>query len=302
MKKLFILSSKAGSRDFKAFEKSILRIYKRNNREDELIIRTTENKDSAKEFARDFIKDDPADKVVIVCGGDGSLGEVSNILAGTKAALGLIPMGTANDFSKNFDYKNFKIEDTFDPIIRPIDIMRVNEEYCINVMSLGFDTYVLERTYELLAKNPRFKERAFLRAAVKSLLNLVYEDLTLKMTLADGSEKIISDSYLITALCNGSYYGSGFNPAPDALLDDGLLNLVLAKKMSLYEVLPLLRKYKKGSHLGHPLISEDRVKGLNISSNKLLTYNIDGEIYKANEINVKIIENGINWAFFDKPR
>lgn len=299
MKKLFILSSKAGSRDFKAFEKSILRIYKRNNREDEVIIKTTENKDSAKEFASAFIKDDPADKVVIVCGGDGTLGEVSNVLAGTKAALGLIPMGTANDFSKNFDYKNFKIEDTFDPIIKAIDLMQVNDNYCINVMSLGFDTYVLERTYELLKKNPKLKERAFIRAAVKSLLNLVYEDLTLKMILEDGSEKTISDSFLITALCNGSFYGSGFNPAPYALLDDGLLNLVLARKMSLYEVLPLLRKYKKGSHLSHPLISEDKLKSLNISSNKLLTYNIDGEIYKAHEIDVKIIENGINWAFFE---
>lgn len=300
MKKLFILSSKAGSRDFKAFEKSILRIYKRHNREDELIIRTTKDKDSAKEYARDFIKDDPTDKIVIVCGGDGTLGEVANILTGTKAALGLIPMGTANDFSKNFAYKNFKIEDTFDPIIKPIDLMQVNNDYCINVMSLGFDTYVLERTYELLKKNPKLKERAFIRAAVKSLLNLVYEDLTLKMTLADGSEKIISDSYLITALCNGSYYGSGFNPAPDARLNDGLLNLVLAKKMSLYEVLPLLRRYKKGTHLNHHLISEDKVRSLNISSNKLLTYNIDGEIYKANEIDVKIIENRINWAFFEK--
>lgn len=300
MKKLFILSSKAGSRDFKAFEKSILRIYKRHNRDDEVLVRTTENKDSAKEYARDFIKDDPADKIVIVCGGDGTLGEVANILAGTKAALGLIPMGTANDFSKNFDYRNFKIEDTFEPIIRPIDIMQVNEDYCINVMSLGFDTYVLERTYELLKKNPKLKERAFLRAAVKSLLNLVYEDLTLKMTLANGSEKTVSDSFLITALCNGSFYGSGFNPAPDAILNDGLLNLVLAKEMSLYEVLPLLRRYKKGTHLNHHLISEDKVKSLNIISNKLLTYNIDGEIYKAKEIDVKIRENGINWAFFEK--
>lgn len=300
MKKLFILSSKAGSRDFLAFEKSILRIYKRHKREDELIIKITENKDSAKNYTRDFIKDDPENKIVIVCGGDGTLGEVANILTGSKASLGLIPMGTANDFSKNFAYKNFKIEDTFDPIIKPIDLMQVNNDYCINVMSLGFDTYVLERTYELLKKNPKLKERAFIRAAIKSLLNLVYEDLTLKMTLEDGSEKTISDSFLITALCNGSYYGSGFNPAPDARLNDGLLNLVLAKAMSLYEVLPLLRKYKKGSHLNHPLISEYKVKNLNISSNKLLTYNIDGEIYKANEIDVKIIENGINWAFFEK--
>lgn len=302
MEKLFILSTKAGTGEFKDFREHILKVYKENNKENEVQVLMTEYKEHAKDAAQKFISNNPENKLVISCGGDGTLGEVANVLSTTKAALGLIPMGTGNDFSKNFDYSNFKIEDTFAPIIKPIDVIKVNDSICINVMSLGFDTHILERTYQLLAENPSLKEKAFLKAVRQCIFNLQFEDLDMEIELDNGNRKVLRGEYLISAVCNGSYYGSGFNPSPNGILDDGLLNLILADKMSLVKVLPLVYKYKKGTHLSHPKISEYLIKSATIKAKKKLTANIDGEIFKASEIKAKIIENGLNWAYFKAER
>lgn len=201
-------------------------------------------------------------------------------------------------FPKTLTIKNFDIEDTFEPTIRPIDLIDVNGKICINVMSLGFDTLVLETTYDYLKKKPELKERAFLRAVIKCLFTLHPEDLKIDLVLANGERLVLEDLYLISALCNGGYYGSGFNPAPNNVLDDGILELTLAKKLSLFEFLPLISKYKKGTHLSHPKVSQYPVKEVTIRSKKTLTANIDGEIFKAKEIKAKIIEKGLNWAYF----
>ena len=297
-KKLFILSTKAGKEDFQKFKKDITQVYKNHNKLDELDVILTEHKTHAKDAAKDFLSENPKDKIVIVCGGDGTLGEVSNIVAKTDGAMGLIPMGTANDFSKNFDYKNFKIEDTFDPIIKPIDIMEVNNNKCINVCSLGFDTHVLEKTYEILEKNPDLGNKAFLKAVYKSISNIKFEDLELDLVLANGENYKTSGEFVVSAICNGSYYGSGFNPAPNGKLDDGLLNIITAKKQPVIKLIPLIARYKFGKHLSHKAVNEYIVKSGKIKSINKLTANLDGEIFYDYEIDFKVIENGLNWAYF----
>ncbi|MDO5028230.1 MAG: diacylglycerol kinase family lipid kinase [Bacillota bacterium] len=298
MDKLFILSTKAGNGEFDEFSKEILKVYKDHNRQDEVHVLMTEYKDHAKDAAREFIKENPENKLLIACGGDGTLNELANVLAGTKASLGLIPMGTGNDFSKNFDYSNFKIEDSFEPRISPIDLIKVNDSLCINVLSLGFDTHILEKTYELLEEDPKLKEKAFTKAVRQSIFKLEAEDLELDILDSNNEKKTIKGQFLISAICNGGFYGSGFNPAPSSKIDDGLLNLILVDKMPLLRVLPLVLKYKKGTHINHPKVKEYLIKEGTIRSEKLLTANIDGEIFKAKEIKIKILEKAINFAYF----
>lgn len=297
-KKLFILSTKAGKGGFQAFRDKILKVYKDNNKLDEVEVVLTLHENHAVELAEEFIKEKPEEKIVISCGGDGTLGEIAHVLAGSKAALGLIPMGTGNDFSRNFDYSSFKIEDTFNPTIKPIDSIKVNNSTCINVCSLGFDTHVLEKTYEILEKEPQLGNKAFLKAVRKSILNLQFEDLEMDLNLVGGENIKISGQFLVSALCNGSYYGSGFNPSPNGKIDDGILNLIIADKLPLYKVLPLLVKYKFGKHLGHKNVHEYKVESGIIKSNKELTANLDGEIFYSPTLNFEIVKDSINWAYF----
>ena len=113
-KMLFILSSKAGKTEFDISKKDIEKIYKKKNLEENIEIIKTTYQNHAIDAANNFIKKyKDLEKTIIVGGGDGSLNEICNVIYQKdleNTSLGLIPMGTGNDFSKNFSYKNFNIE------------------------------------------------------------------------------------------------------------------------------------------------------------------------------------------------
>ena len=100
------------------------------------------------------------------------------------------------------------------------------------------------------------------------------------LVLADDSKISFKDEFLISAICNGSYYGSGFNPAPAAKIDDGIINIVLTKKFPKLALPSLILKYKKGKHQSSKYLSELKVKSGTIKSDKEFLANIDGEIFK----------------------
>ncbi|MDO5041428.1 MAG: diacylglycerol kinase family lipid kinase [Peptoniphilus sp.] len=292
MKKLFILSTKAGSKNFADFEKKVRTIYESHGRTGELKIQNTSHKGHAHELAKNFAEQ--KDKgIVYACGGDGTLNEVASALVGTDTALGLIPMGTANDFAKNFDYNNFKIEDTFEPNLEYVDMIRVNEKYCLNVMSLGFDTVVLNSTYEILKKYPSLKSSAYVLGVLKSLKNIAAEKLSMNLTLSSGEEICVKGNFIISALCNGSYYGSGFNPAPYADSSDGLLNLITLEDTPFLKLIPLIFKYKKGTHISDKRVREYLVKKGTLKSDKKIIANIDGEIFNSHIFDFEIMEKAI---------
>lgn len=252
------------------------------------------------EIVNDFIKSDYKHKIIILLGGDGSLNEVANLCYGHDIALGLIPTGPGNDFAKNFDYEDFKLEDTFDINTKAIDLIKINDKYCVNVTSLGFDTEVLLRAYQYLEKDKTLGKRAYIKAVRDQIFHLTYNNLSMNLVLADDSNLSFRDEFLISALCNGSYYGSGFNPAPSAKIDDGIINLVLAKKFPVLFLPSLILKYKKGNHQSSKYLSELKVKSGTIKADKEFLANIDGEIFKTEQIKFEILPKAINWAYFYK--
>lgn len=300
MKKLFLISSLAGATEFHFTKEYIEEVYKKNNKSDEIIVRETKYKGHLEEIVKDFIKADFDDKVIIVLGGDGSIHEVANLCVGHDIAIGLIPTGTGNDFAKNFDYKNFKIEDTFNLDIRPIDLIKVNDSYCVNVTSLGFDTEVLQSAYNYLEKDKSLGKKAYIYAVIDRIRNLSYQDLEIDLILADNSKIKLNNQFLISAICNGGFYGSGFNPAPDAKIDDGLINFITCYKFPKLRLIPLIIKYKKGKHQSSTYLDEFKVVAGEISSKDKFIANIDGEIFTDNIINFKIVSKAINWAYFVK--
>ena len=302
-KTLFILSSKAGKTEFDINEKDIEKIYdKKYFGENIKIIKTKyENHaiDAAKSFINKYIN---FKKTIIVGGGDGSLNEICNVIYENdleNTSLGLIPMGTGNDFSKNFPYKNFKLESLLNIKEKKIDLIKVNGKVGINVLSLGFDTVVLKKAYEYLDKKPSLGKKAYFFGVIKALKHLSYQNLYL--TLYDkNNEKInIKDDFLLSAICNGGYYGSGFNPAPSAKIDDGILNLVFAKKLPNILLPSLIIRYKFGLLENSKYLDEIKIKKGKIKSDRPILANIDGEIFQSEEINFKIIEKALTWSYLD---
>lgn len=298
-KTLFILSSTAGSTEFKFNKDDIFKVYKENGLENSIEIVETKYKNHSTEAARDFIEREKGKKSIIICGGDGSLNEVANVIYPSDTSLGLIPMGTGNDFSKNFSYKNFSIEKTLNRTIKPIDLIEINGKICINVTSLGFDTKILANAYSFLDKNPSLGKKAYIKSVIYSLKNIEYESLEIEIKSHDGKTIKTSGEYLLLAICNGGFYGSGFNPITDALIDDGILNLALVHKIPFLKLLPLIVKYKKGRHENSKYFESHKVKSCTIKSKKNFMANIDGEIFQTNKIDFKVLENVMNWIYFE---
>lgn len=296
---LFIINSKAGKTEFDIKKEDIEETFRKAGKLSEIEVVNTRYKNHTKYLidAFDSLKYD--EKIVIICGGDGSLNELVNVAYGKNMTLGLIPTGTGNDFAKNFDYESFTLNSLLNFKTKKIDLIKVNDFYSINVTSLGFDTQVLKRAYDYLDKNPKLGKKAYGLAVLKSLNKINCENLELKLELVDGSNFEIKGNYLISALCNGGFYGSGFNPAPEAKIDDGVLNLLLADKIPFIRFIPLIKKYKEGRHKESKYINEILVKSGTIKSKNKFIANADGEIFETDEIKFQVLPKALNWVIFE---
>lgn len=295
---LFIINSKAGKTEFDIRKEDIEETFRRAGSLSEIEVVYTKYKNHTKFLIDAFDSLDYDEKIVIICGGDGSLNELVNVAYGKNMTLGLIPTGTGNDFAKNFDYSNFNLKSLLNFKTKKIDLIKVNNFYSINVTSLGFDTQVLKRAYDYLDKNPKLGKKAYALSVLNSLNKINCENLELKLKLIDGSNFEIKGDYLISALCNGGFYGSGFNPAPQAKIDDGYLNLLLASKIPLIRFIPLIKKYKEGRHKESKYINEIKVKSGTIKSKNKFIANADGEIFETKEIRFEVLPKALNWVIF----
>lgn len=296
---LFIINSKSGKTEFDIKKEDIEETFRKAGKLSEIEVVNTRYKNHTKYLidAFDTLKYD--EKIVIICGGDGSLNELVNVAYGKDMTLGLIPTGTGNDFAKNFDYESFTLNSLLNFKTKKIDLIKVNDFYSINVTSLGFDTQVLKRAYDYLDKNPKLGKKAYGLAVLKSLNKINCENLELKLELIDGSNFEIKGDYLISAICNGGFYGSGFNPAPEAKIDDGVLNLLLADKIPFIRFVPLIKKYKEGRHKESKYINEILVKSGTIRSKNKFIANADGEIFETDEIKFQVLPQALNWVVFE---
>jgi len=109
----------------------------------------------ASELAADLAARFGSRLVCFACGGDGTAQEVANGIAGTDAAMSILPIGTANDFAKaslSTSDPDRLLAKVLDPQIRPIDVINVDGRICLNTASLGFDTKVQKKASAMTAK------------------------------------------------------------------------------------------------------------------------------------------------------
>lgn len=266
----------------------------------------TDRSGHASELAADLARLHRGRLVAVACGGDGTANEVANGIAGTQAAMTILPIGTANDFARAALSDNIPsrlLDKIIRPSIRPIDVIRVDERICLNIASLGFDTKVQMIT---MAINARFRWLGSFTYPLAILLSLLGDrEYTMHYNLDTINEQgeiteLEGDAaFILAAICNGRFYGNGFNPAPAARLDDGRLDFCLVDAMPLLRMLPLIPKYKKGRHLSDPAVHAWQVTGGRIRAiDGLLLGNLDGETFSRSSIGFKIIPKGMNFAFY----
>ena len=302
---LYILSTKAGNGRAPQLRDHLLQLSEKHDLDTQIQVVETEHEHHVYEAAREFAEratDRPtADctRVVYALGGDGTSNEVASALRGSRTALGIIPTGTANDFARQLYAEGTTIEDllarSLSPSLTPIDLIELNDNISLNVTSFGFDTVVLDEALRLLAKRPQLGKRAYTWAVLRTLHKpkTVYAS----WELLDQYGKTIhgEGELTVATIGNGGYYGGGYRPAPDAELDDGLLDVSLVGKLKALEFPGLLLRYRKGKHTDHPQVQMAKVtEGVfRAAPGEVLLGNYDGIILREAELRFRVLPASI---------
>ena len=230
------------------------------------------------------------------CGGDGTLNEVVEGAAGYEnAAVTVFSGGSGNDFVKLFDDPQafFHLERLIDCEETEFDLIRCNDRYSINICSVGLDA----RIGTDVSNYKRIPLLSGFRAyAVSTVINL-FRGISEHYIVEVNGETIDAEQTFV-CVCNGRFYGGGFHPVPEADPTDGLLDVLLVKKVSLLQVPGLIGKYKNGQYKKIPHVvrhlQTDRIK---ITCDKPTPVNVDGELMTAETVEMQVAKEKLRFFY-----
>lgn len=275
MKYIFIINAIAGRGRYKKILPNIERICK--ERDTEYEIRYISEEKDGSQIALEY-KDE--ENVIYVVGGDGTITKTIAGIVGTKNKLGVIPSGSGND-----TYRTIKMLPKGET---KIDLAKINDTYFINVACTGVDAEVANNLDKL--KETKIPTSQLYNASIiYTFVKFKHKRMKLHTSIKD-----IDSKYTILSICNGAYYGGGFNIAPKAELTDGLLDIYYGEKMSKIKMIPLLLKMKKGKHEGKRKIHKFRTDHVEINFEEEITFNVDGEKVTNNHFTIDILPKVLN--------
>jgi diacylglycerol kinase (ATP) len=235
----------------------------------------------------------PLDAVVLSLGGDGTLHEVVNGCIYTGRTVGILPAGSGDDFAFALGLERHDLQQALEVIrrgkIKTVDTASVNGETFINAFGVGFDADVAYGIY----KAPKFlKERnAYFYSIFATLSRL--ENIPVVVTIDDN--QIFSGPALLVSTQNGPRTGGSFLFAPEAKLDDGFLDVVIAGKFGRLGTLDILPKVLKGTHVHHPKVKIVRGKTVKLEWSRPRPGHMEGELLEpATTFEVRIQTASLN--------
>ena len=234
-------------------------------------VRLTEYAGHATELAREAALSG-AERVVAL-GGDGTVREVAaGILeSGKRAALGIIPCGTGNDYRRTLnipDSPMAALELVLACGTRMVDAAQVNGFTYCNIASVGFDTSVVEA-----ARSIRLGPLSYYAAVLRTLL--WYRGMNVNITV-DGAEH--RQAMLLCAVGVGQRYGGGMKVLPDALPGDGALDYCLIDSIPRPKIAALFPQFPTGGHRKFPFVHLGRCQSLTVACDRPFSVQADGEI------------------------
>ncbi len=282
MKYHFIINGKSGKNNKSLLEAKIREAcFKRKINYD---ITYTKRPSDAKRIAAEFPDEE---SVIFSVGGDGNLNDTLNGIVGSEnKILGVFPAGSGNDFVRTLKQ--------LDDGIHSIDIGSINDRYFINVACVGLDADVADNVSITREKKWIPTSQRFNASFVYTYFKYLPKNVRIRI-----GESEIEDQITILAICNAQYYGSGYRIAPHALLDDGLFDIYLAKKMPKVKILPMLASLARGKHERFSAIQRYQESKIHVESDEKLSFNVDGELMRGKSFDLKIHKSAIR-IFNDK--
>lgn len=222
----------------------------------------------------------PDGALVVAVGGDGTVHEVAAACVGTGRIMGVLPVGSGNDYVKALGIGTdlgralkvvaggaIRVVDT-----GVVDAGEIKEVLFNNGLGIGFDAEVAAGVAEAPRQLGGFG--GYLWSVGRLLWGFECHQARLKI---GGGEEIAAETILVAAAL-GTTYGARFRLAPTANLDDGLFDIVWSKELSRADVLRLIPAVLRGTHLGHPKIHFARAAKIEVSLEEKVPAHVDGEM------------------------
>ena len=236
---------------------------------------------------------------IYACGGDGTLNEVVNGAAGYgNVAITCVPKGTGNDFLKIFgsDYRKqfYDLEALAIGPQTPFDLIDCNGKLGIDMFCAGVDARIGAGVH-------RYKNWHFVSGMGAYVLSLIehvlFKGISRPLHVEMG-EHVLDGPSALLCVCNGRHYGGGFMPMPEAMPDDGVLDMLHVNKVSLYQLPALLGKYAKGRYKELPkFVTDYHGQSITFSSDEEITAVVDGEVMHDTAFTVRLSERKVNFFY-----
>ncbi|MFH8474313.1 diacylglycerol kinase [Streptomyces sp. NPDC018000] len=214
---------------------------------------------------------------LIAVGGDGMMSLALQAVAGTMTPLGVVAVGTGNDFARALGMPirdpaaagRLAAEALKGGSVREIDLGRVGERWFGSVLASGFDSRVNDRGNRMRWVGGRFKYDLAILAELAAFKPIPY-----RIRLDGGPVREIEATLI--AVGNGSTYGGGMRICADAVMDDGLFDVTVVGDCSRTTLLKVFPRVYKGTHLSHPEVTVHRVSSIELAAAGVTAY-ADGE-------------------------
>jgi diacylglycerol kinase (ATP) len=242
--------------------------------------------DEALDLARQCVEEDV--ETLAVVGGDGMVHLAVQALAGSQTRLGLVPAGTGNDVARYLDLPRKDVDAATDVLIagkeRTIDLARVGAKYFVTVLAAGFDAKVNERANKMTWPRGQMRYNLATIAELRTFTPIPY------VVDLDGEEHRFEA--MMVAVGNGPSFGGGLRITEGALLDDGLLDVVVILPMRKAGLVRTYPKLFKGTHTLHPNYRHYPARKVTIAAPGIVAY-ADGERIAALPLTVEVVPQAL---------
>lgn len=224
--------------------------------------------------------------LIVGVGGDGTLSELINGVRESNTPCTMIPCGTGNDFARFVgipDHPDQAVQRIINGGVRVADagLLKQDDRLFVNSIGVGFDAAVARRI------NRRRRITRGLTAYLPAILaEILYSKPLSARISVDGRE--IEDEWLLVAVTNGNAYGAGFHIAPHAVVDDGLLDVVMVRHTSRVDILRSLSLARQGRHESHPKVTMLRASEVRIETSEPAPVLVDGDIRCQTPLDIEI--------------
>jgi diacylglycerol kinase (ATP) len=282
---VFIVNPVAGNGFGKSIVPELREMVKKHNISAEIVF--TEKSGHAIELSEKYLG--KGFNNIIAVGGDGTFNEVARPLVDKKdVTTGIIPAGTGNDFIQILGFPGRFGDKEWDTFFNgaeiALDAGSCNGMIFLNGMGLGFDAQVAAENYTEPGKVKKGGKHKYIWHIIKTLL--FFREKRMTVITCTGSHE--TDCFINT-IAIGRRFAGGFFLTPKAIANDGLLDVCMIKRLSLFERFSILLKVPEGKHTTDKRVNYYQTKGINLEFPEVVPFHVDGELYYSDKFNVTIL-------------